>query len=121
MEEHKPTGTLVIGVFDGHGEAGDLVSHYFSDRLCGRLVANSKFKDEKSKDKDLGAVMADEIDRLEKALLSGTSPSPPPSPLPLGMPCRSLARSSRILTPLPSAPPPPPLPCFPLRRREHRH
>lgn len=73
MEEFRTIPTLVVGVFDGHGEAGDLVSHYFSDRLAAKLVSNSKFKDDKAKDKDLASAMADEIDRLEKSLLSDVS------------------------------------------------
>lgn len=65
MEEHKSTGTIIFGVFDGHGEAGDLVSHYFSERIPSRLVANPKFAS------DPGTAMADDLDRLEKQLLAG--------------------------------------------------
>lgn len=65
MDEHKPSGTIILGVFDGHGEAGDLVSHYFSERIAGRLVANPRFS------VDPGAAMRDELDKLEKMLLAG--------------------------------------------------
>ena len=65
MEEHKPTGTLVFAVFDGHGEAGDLVSHYFADRVPPRLDAHPKWGS------DTGAALVDELDRLEKLLLAG--------------------------------------------------
>ena len=65
MEEHKPTGTLVFAVFDGHGEAGDLVSHYFADRVPPRLFAHPKWGS------DTGASLVDELDRLEKILLAG--------------------------------------------------
>jgi hypothetical protein len=75
MEEHKPTGTLIFGVFDGHGEAGDLVSHYFTERLPSRVVAHPRFST------DPGVAMADEIDRLEKALLAGQSIDSPESSL----------------------------------------
>lgn len=67
MEEHKPTGTFIFGVCDGHGEAGDLVSHYFSDRLPPKLVANAKFAT------DTGVALADEIAKLETALLADAS------------------------------------------------
>ncbi len=65
MEEHKATGTLIFGVFDGHGEAGDLVSHYFTERIPSRLAANPRFAS------DTGAAMAEDLDRLEKQLLAG--------------------------------------------------
>lgn len=65
MEEHKPTGTLLFGVFDGHGEAGDLVSHFFTDRLPSRLYANPKWTT------DTGAALQEELDKLEKILLAG--------------------------------------------------
>jgi hypothetical protein len=65
MEEHKPSGTMIFGVFDGHGEAGDLVSHFFTDRLASRLVAHPRFLT------DVAAALRDELDRLEKQLLAG--------------------------------------------------
>lgn len=85
MEEHKPTGTLVFAVFDGHGEAGDLVSHYFADRVPPRLFAHPKWST------DTGAALVDELDRLEKLLLAGAralraaaarAAGPPAWPLP---------------------------------------
>ncbi len=69
MEEHKSTGTLIYGVFDGHGEAGDLVSHYFADRFPSRVIANPHFAS------DTGAAMREELDRLEKTLLAGACAS----------------------------------------------
>ncbi len=65
MEEHKPTGSILFAVFDGHGEAGDLVSHYFAERVPPRLFASPKFVS------DVGGALVDEIDRLEKMLLAG--------------------------------------------------
>jgi hypothetical protein len=65
MDEHKATGTIVFGVFDGHGEAGDLVSHYFTDKLPPRLYANPKFAS------DVGAALAEELDKIERSLLAG--------------------------------------------------
>jgi serine/threonine protein phosphatase PrpC len=66
MEEHKPTGSLLFAVFDGHGEAGDLVSHYFAERVPPRVFASPKWAG------DVGGALVDEIDRLEKMLLAGT-------------------------------------------------
>lgn len=73
MDDDKGTGTLLVGVFDGHGEAGDLVSHYFADRIARRLLASPRYKDTKTAAKDLAAVMAEEIDQLEKTLLTDVS------------------------------------------------
>ena len=67
MEEERTHGTLIFGVFDGHGEAGDLVSHYFTERVAGRLLHNAKFAAEP------GAALAEELDRLEKMLLGDAS------------------------------------------------
>lgn len=68
MEEHRPTGTLLFGVFDGHGEAGDLVSRYFADRLPARVFGNPRFATQP------GAALAEEIDSLEQELLAGARP-----------------------------------------------
>jgi serine/threonine protein phosphatase PrpC len=67
MEEHKPSGAIIFGVYDGHGEAGDLVSHYFTERMPARLVNNPRWVS------DPGAAMRDEVDKLEKQLLSDAS------------------------------------------------
>jgi hypothetical protein len=121
MEEHKSTGTLVFGVFDGHGEAGDLVSHYFTDRLPPRLFANPHFGS------DSGSAMREEVDRLEKQLLAGArgdggrgkagtacipqarpDPPPPNSPYPPhthSPPSPSLPLQTLALTPSSAAAP----------------
>jgi len=65
MEEHAASGTLIFGVFDGHGEAGDLVSHYFTDRITGRIVKHPKWA------ADPGVAIAEELHTLEQALLAG--------------------------------------------------
>lgn len=67
MEEHKSTGSLIFGVFDGHGEAGDLVSHYFSERMGNRLVNNPRWS------ANPGTALAEEVHSLEYALLSDAS------------------------------------------------
>lgn len=64
MEEHAPTGTLLLGVFDGHGEAGDLVSRHFSERIAARVFASTHFA------KDPARALVEELDRLEKLLLA---------------------------------------------------
>ena len=65
MEEHRATGSLLLGVFDGHGEAGDLVSRFFSDRLPLALYKNAKFA------ADPSGALVEELDRIEQLLLSG--------------------------------------------------
>jgi hypothetical protein len=65
MVEHQPTGTIFFGVLDGHGEAGDLVSHYLTDRLPDRVFAHAKFGSNPA------VAMAEETDRLERSLLMG--------------------------------------------------
>lgn len=65
MDEHAPTGSFIFGVFDGHGEAGDLVSHYFTERLTSRVVAHPKWIT------DPGACLIDEVHNLEACLLAG--------------------------------------------------
>ena len=67
MEEDKTHSTLLFGVFDGHGEAGDLVSHYFTERVAGRLLRNAKY------DKEPGGALTEELDNLEKLLLGDAS------------------------------------------------
>ena len=57
--------THVFGVFDGHGEAGDLVSHHFAERLPGLLAAHPKWAS------DPATALVEQIDALEKQLLAG--------------------------------------------------
>lgn len=65
MEEHAPTGSIYFAVFDGHGEAGDLVSHFFTDRVGPRVFANARFATDPIR------AVAEETARLERALLAG--------------------------------------------------
>lgn len=89
MEEHAPTGTLFFGVLDGHGEMGDLVSHYFTDRLPARLFASAKFTP------DPAGAMCDELAKLERALLSGTPRRPAAPRAAPAAPAASAARAQR--------------------------
>ena len=43
MHEHAATGTVLLGVMDGHGEAGDLVSHFVSERIAPRVFRHPEF------------------------------------------------------------------------------
>jgi len=67
MEEDKVHSTLIFGVFDGHGEAGDLVSHYFTERIAQRLEKNTKYLS------DPGAAIQEELEKIERSLLSDAS------------------------------------------------
>lgn len=67
MKEHKQTGTLMLCVLDGHGEAGDLVSHFITDHLARKTFAHKEFKT------NPGLAMRDEALKLEKALLKDAS------------------------------------------------
>mmetsp|Transcript_28260 Transcript_28260/g.58387 ORF Transcript_28260/g.58387 Transcript_28260/m.58387 type:complete len:346 (-) Transcript_28260:63-1100(-) len=67
MKEHKSTGTLMLCVLDGHGEAGDLVSHFITDHLARKTFAHKSFKT------DPGLAMRDEVLKLEQALLKDAS------------------------------------------------
>jgi serine/threonine protein phosphatase PrpC len=63
LEEHEATGSVICGVFDGHGEAGDLCSVYFTDRLPRALAGNPRFAAEPL------SAMVEELARAEAALL----------------------------------------------------
>lgn len=65
MEFDSATNSVLFGVLDGHGEAGDLVSQYFTNRLPKRLFAHSKWKSDPLK------AMASELEKLEKEILKG--------------------------------------------------
>jgi len=65
MKEHKPTGTLMLCVLDGHGEAGDLVSHFITDHLARKTFGHKEFKTNPCH------AMRDEVLKLEQALLKG--------------------------------------------------
>lgn len=67
MREHKPTGTMLLCVLDGHGEAGDLVSHYITDHLADRVFAHKEFAT------NPGKAMRDEALKLEKAIVADSS------------------------------------------------
>ena len=81
LEEHKPTGSLVVGVFDGHGEAGDLVSGWFADRLLRALAENPRFAAA-----DPTAALVEELARAEAQLLKSARPPARPPARPLAAP-----------------------------------
>jgi serine/threonine protein phosphatase PrpC len=101
MVEDAKTMTLLFGVLDGHGEAGDLVSHYITARLPDRVFANPKWET------DPVAAMTAETARLEKAVLSGKQPQRNRPPLSTGnalIPCSSASSrfSASIRPPSPT-------------------
>lgn len=67
MEEHRPSGSLIFGVFDGHGEAGDLVSSYFASRMPSRLVTNPKWA------ANVPGALSEEVHAIETSLLADAS------------------------------------------------
>lgn len=67
MEEDKETGSLLLCVFDGHGEAGDGVSQFFKAQLPPTLFAHPSFKG------DIQTAITESVAFLEKNLLRDTS------------------------------------------------
>ena len=67
MHEHAATGTVLLGVLDGHGEAGDLVSHFVSERIAPRVFRHPDFTT------DPGRSIAEELDRLERTMLADSA------------------------------------------------
>ena len=67
MHEHAATGTVLLGVLDGHGEAGDLVSHFVSERIAPRVFRHPEFTT------DPGRAIAEELDRLERTMLADSA------------------------------------------------
>ena len=75
MEQHAETKTVLLCVFDGHGEAGDGVSQFFKAQLPPTLFAHPSFNevgvaDEKDKMK---AALEESVAFLERNLLRGTT------------------------------------------------
>lgn len=66
-QEHKETGTMLMCVLDGHGEAGDLVSHFITDHLASKVFKHAKFGS------DPATAMRDEVLKLEKTVLADAS------------------------------------------------
>ena len=67
MEEHKETGSLLLCVFDGHGEAGDGVSQFFKAQLPPTLFAHPAFAT------DMQTAITESTAFLEKNLLRDSS------------------------------------------------
>jgi serine/threonine protein phosphatase PrpC len=68
MEEHAETGSLLLCVFDGHGEAGDAVSQFFRDRMPKDLFASPEFLQG-----NLAEAISASVQKLESQLLSDSS------------------------------------------------
>lgn len=67
MEEHAETGSLLLCVFDGHGEAGDAVSQYFRNQMPPTLFAHPAFAT------DIKTAITEAVAFLEKNLLKDSS------------------------------------------------
>ena len=63
MREEAKTGSLMLGVLDGHGEHGDLVSQYFRDRLPDLIFSDRHYPQRMEK------AMVSHFDGLEQRLL----------------------------------------------------
>lgn len=66
MEQHVETGTMLMCVFDGHGEAGDGVSNFFKAQLPPTLFSHPAFADRKGGPEK-------EIDNMKVALTEATA------------------------------------------------
>jgi len=68
MQEHAETGSLLLAVFDGHGEAGDAVSQFFRKELPPTLFSHPRFIDtsEKGVEKSLQEALSESVAFLEK-------------------------------------------------------
>jgi hypothetical protein len=82
MHEHAATGTVLLGVMDGHGEAGDLVSHYVAERIAPRVFRHAEFA-------SAPTVAIAEVGAVWFPLILPLTPAPPQPPQPLRPPPRS--------------------------------
>lgn len=77
MEKDDKTDSLLLCVFDGHGEAGDGVSQFFKAQLPPTLFAHPEFQnsgvDEKTGLTGIETALAESIQFLEKNLLRDSS------------------------------------------------
>ena len=77
MEQHPETKTMLMCVFDGHGEAGDGVSQFFKAQLPPTLFSHPAFND-KSGDtgkqkENMKTALTESVSFLEKNLLKDSS------------------------------------------------
>ena len=75
MEPHDATNTMLLAVFDGHGEAGDGVSQFFQAQLPPTLFSHPEFAAAKgTADEQIQAMqqaLSEAVMFLEKNLLKG--------------------------------------------------
>mmetsp|Transcript_22661 Transcript_22661/g.72913 ORF Transcript_22661/g.72913 Transcript_22661/m.72913 type:complete len:371 (+) Transcript_22661:113-1225(+) len=67
MQEHEETGALLLAALDGHGEAGDLVSQFFRDRLTKYIFSSRDFPSDPCR------AMATALATIEAEILEDTS------------------------------------------------
>ena len=65
MEQDDRSRSLLLAVFDGHGEAGDLVAGYFKRELPSRLFAHPEFVT------DLHKSLTETLDIIEREIIAG--------------------------------------------------
>lgn len=70
MEHHAPTNSLLLCVFDGHGEAGDGVAQFFKNQLPPTLFAHPAFS---GGVEEVKTAIAESIAFLERNLLRDSS------------------------------------------------
>ena len=64
-ETHTQSGSALFGVFDGHGEDGDLISNFFSAHLPAAIFSSSEFV------REPGSVIGRELLACEQNMLKG--------------------------------------------------
>lgn len=72
MEEDKETNSILLAVFDGHGEAGDGVSQFFKAQLPPTLFGHPDWSDESKGKEGMKRALTESVAFLEKNILKGT-------------------------------------------------
>jgi len=70
MEHHAPTGSLLLCVYDGHGEAGDGVAQFFKNQMPPTLFAHPAFA---GGVEEIKTAIGESIAFLERNLLRDSS------------------------------------------------
>ena len=76
MESHAPTNSVLLAVFDGHGEAGDAVSTYFKKHFASNLFGHAAFQPTGSSAEDSAQIqvaISQVLSACEQKLLKNAS------------------------------------------------
>lgn len=73
MEEDKETNSILLAVFDGHGEAGDGVSQFFKAQLPPTLFGHPDWSDESKGKEGMKRALTESVAFLEKNILKDSS------------------------------------------------